>query len=191
MFEPFFTTRGAESGTGLGLAVVHGVVSESGGAIDVRSVPGQGAQFTLYFPECVDALDPPPARTGAAPAAGGGRTLLVVDDEPALVALVEDLLRSLGHEAVGHTDPLAALHAIRENPQRFDAVITDEMMPLLNGTQLTAAVRKVAPQLPVLMVSGYGGALLAQRAAAAGVTRLLAKPLRRDELARALADALR
>jgi signal transduction histidine kinase len=190
LFEPFFTTRGAQSGTGLGLAVVHGVVAEFGGAIDVQSTPGQGARFTLYFPECKDVpgAQAPPLRLAPN---GAGQTLLVVDDEPALVALAEELLRSLGYEPVGFTDPVAALQALRERPQRFAAVITDQVMPGLSGTQLTEALRACAPQLPVLLVSGYGGALLASRAAASGVTRVLSKPLQRADLARALAELLR
>jgi signal transduction histidine kinase len=190
LFEPFFTTRGAQSGTGLGLAVVHGVVAEFGGSIDVQSRPGHGARFTLYFPECTDlpgssASAPPPA------AAGAGQTLLVVDDEPELVALAEEMLQGLGYQPVGFSDPVAALDALRLDPRRFAAVITDEVMPGLSGTRLTELVRQQAPQLPVLLISGYGGALLASRAAAAGVTRVLAKPLQRVELAHALAELLR
>ena len=83
------------------------------------------------------------------------------------------------------------MQALNDDPQRFAAVITDEVMPGLTGTQLTQALRQRAPHVPVLLVSGYGGALLAQRAGAAGVTRLLAKPLQRADLARALAEVLR
>jgi signal transduction histidine kinase len=191
LFEPFFTTRGAERGTGLGLAVVHGVVAEFGGAIDVASTPGQGARFTLYFPECTDATAEAASLPGHAVPRGQGQALLVVDDEPTLVALAEEILTGLGYGPVGFTDPQAALQALRENPGRFAAVITDEVMPGLTGTQLTEALRAHAPGLPVLLVSGYGGALLARRATAAGVTRVMSKPLRRAELARALAELLR
>lgn len=190
LFEPFFTTRGAESGTGLGLAVVHGVVAELGGAIDVQSKTGQGARFTLYFPECTDA--PTPSRpTALPPLTGAGQALLVVDDEPALVALAEEMFTSLGYQPVGFTDPVAALQALRANPQRFAAVVTDEVMPGLTGIQLTEAIRQFAPHLPILMVSGYGGASLAQRATTAGVSRLLTKPMQREELARAMALLLK
>jgi signal transduction histidine kinase len=190
LFEPFFTTRSAQSGTGLGLAVVHGVVAEVGGAIDVQSIPGKGARFTLYLPECPDAPDPKVSSPDSA-IGGAGQTLLVVDDEPALVALMQAMLQGLGYDPVGYSDPVAALQALREAPQRFAAVVTDEVMPGLSGTQLTEALRAHAPHVPVLLVSGYGGALLAARAAAVGVTRVLAKPLRRNELARALAELLR
>ncbi len=192
LFEPFFTTRSAQSGTGLGLAVVHGVMAEFGGATNVQSTPGQGARFTLYFPEwtggtgAASTAEPVPdmARSGA------GQRVLVVDDEPDLVALVEEMLRGLGYHPVGHVDSTAALEALRQDPQSFAAVITDEVMPRLSGTQLTQALRQHAPYLPVLLVSGYGGALLAQRAAAAGVTRVLSKPLQRADLSRALAELL-
>ncbi|MEY8876725.1 MAG: ATP-binding protein [Leptothrix sp. (in: b-proteobacteria)] len=187
LFEPFFTTRG--TGTGLGLAVVHGVVAEFGGGIDVQSRPGHGAAFTLYLPACHDPLDP--GLPAPAPAQrGAGQTLLVVDDEPALVTLAEELLQGLGYVVVGHTDPNAALQAMQADPARYAALITDEVMPGMTGTQLTTALRHFAPNLPVLLLSGYGGALLASRAASCGVTRVLTKPLQRAALAQALAELL-
>ncbi len=190
LFEPFFSTRLAAGGTGLGLAVVHGVVAEFDGAIDVRSRPGEGARFTLFLPESDDALDSTPPPAPAVPD-GAGQTVMVVDDEPPLVALTEELLAGLGYEPVGYSDPAAALQALRDAPQRFDALITDEAMPGLAGTALARAAREVAPRLPVMLVSGWGGAQLAARAAAAGIDRVLAKPLQRAELARALAELLR
>jgi CheY-like chemotaxis protein len=112
------------------------------------------------------------------------------DDEPMLVGLAEEMLKGLGYEPIGYSDPPAALAAFRKAPQRFAAVIT-EVMPGLSGTRLTEALREHAPELPVLLVSGYGGALLASRLAAAGMTRVLTKPLQRAELARVLAELLR
>jgi signal transduction histidine kinase len=190
LFEPFFTTRGTQAGTGLGLAVVHGVMAELDGAIDVQSTPGQGARFSLYFPECTDALDPVAAVQPFAPR-GTGQLVLVVDDEATLVELLKELLNGLGYSAVGFTDPSAALQALHETPQRFAAVITDEVMPGLSGTQLIQELRVFDPRLPVLLISGYGGAALAARAAAAGATRVLAKPLQRTDLACALAEVMR
>ncbi len=202
LFEPFFTTRSADSGTGLGLAVVHGVVTEFGGAIDVHSQPDKGASFALYFPECTDPLAPVAPVALSTPLTppippvqpGGGQTVLVVDDEPALVALTAEMLIGLGYQAVGYTDPLDALQALLDNPQQFAAVITDEVMPGLTGTQLSLKLRQAfgpqGPVFPVLLVSGYGGALLAQRAVEAGVAKVLAKPLRRADLAAALAALL-
>jgi len=189
LFEPFFTTRAEGGGTGLGLAVVHGVVSEFGGAVDVWSAPGRGARFTLYLPETTDTADPPPDGRRP-PRRGAGETVLVVDDEPALVEMMAGLLTGLGYAPAAFNDPLAALAAVRAAPGTFAALVSDEVMPGLSGTELAAAANEADPGLPVLLVSGHGGALLAQRAAEAGVARVLGKPLRRAELAEALSDVI-
>jgi signal transduction histidine kinase len=190
LFEPFFTARDTEVGTGLGLAVVFGVVAEFGGGIDVESRPDQGARFTLYLPECTDAPSAPSSALTAVPE-GTGQCVMVVDDEPDLLSLADALLRGLGYQPACFGEASAALQAVIEAPDRFAAVITDEVMPGLSGTQLTIALREHAPHLPVLLVSGFGGALLAHRASGAGVNRVLMKPLQRGELARALAELLR
>jgi len=190
LFEPFFTTRSAGSGTGLGLAVVHGVMAEFGGAIDVRSTPGHGADFTLFFPENDEALASPTLLAEEV-RSGTGQTLLVVDDEPALVAMTQEMLEAIGYTTVGFSDPNLALKALQAEPSRFAAVVSDEMMPGLTGIQLTEALHQFAPRVPVLLVSGYGGALLAKRATEAGVSRVLTKPLQRPELARTLSELLR
>ena len=189
LFEPFFTTRGPHVGTGLGLAVVHGVMVDLGGAIDVHSTPGQGACFELYFP-CVDGVpdEARPVDDTAPP--GCGQTVLLVDDEPGLVELAEELLAGLGYEPVGFASSVQALAEFQRDPDRFDLVLTDEVMPEMTGTALAQAVHAVRPDLPVVLASGYGGPQLAARAAGAGVTVLLRKPLVRAELARAMAQAL-
>jgi len=188
LFEPFFTTRG-QAGTGLGLALVHGVAKAYGGEVDVSSTPGRGSRFALFLRRA----DEPPASVppaAAAPAPGHGERILVVDDEPELVALAEELLAALGYRACGHTDARAALAALQADPLGFDLVLTDERMPALNGTELAARARALRPELPVLVMSGWGGEQLGVQAQAAGVTAVLMKPLRRAALARAVADAL-
>jgi PAS domain S-box-containing protein len=190
LFEPFFTTKGPDRGTGLGLAVVRSVVADLGGAIDVQSTPGRGSCFALYLP-CIDAVpDAAQDDAGAAPQ-GSGQTVLVVDDEAALVELAEEMLAGLGYEPVGFTSADSALAAFRADPERFDLVLTDEVMPAMSGTALAAALHAVRPGLPVILASGYGGPRLQARAQAGGVTLLLRKPLRRATLAQALAQALR
>jgi signal transduction histidine kinase/ActR/RegA family two-component response regulator len=192
LFDPFFTTRG-QQGTGLGLAVVHGVVEALGGAVDVHSHPGTGSRFTLYLPVAAgltEGADPAPSVLPAEAPHGQGQTLLVVDDEAPLVALAEELLAELGYEPVGFTDPHQALAALAADPARFDLLLTDEVMPGLTGTALAAQALALRPGLPVLLLSGYGGPQLAARAAEAGVKQVLAKPLERSELARAVAAAL-
>jgi len=201
LFEPFFTTRRGDAaghqGTGLGLAVVHGVVSELGGAIDVHSRPGEGAYFELYLP-CSDGdampAAPPPANddtdADAALPLGRGEAVLVVDDEPALVRLAEEMLAGLGYEPFGTASSAEALQRLRAEPDRFELLLTDERMPGLSGTALAAAAHALRPQLPVVLASGWGGPRFEQRAAAAGVAVRIAKPLTRAALAQALARAL-
>lgn len=191
LFEPFFTTRSHEAGTGLGLAVVHGVVAEFHGAIDVDSTPGAGSAFTLYLPETTEPALPAVAEEAPAASHGGtGEPVMVVDDDAGLVAMIQQMLRALGYTSRGETDPRAALAVLRARPHDFAALITDETMPAMSGTQLAQAVRAFHPQLPVLLVSGYGGPSLANRAQDSGIRFVLSKPLQRQELGRALAEAL-
>jgi signal transduction histidine kinase len=189
LFEPFFTTRAAVGGTGLGLAMVHGAVKEMNGAIDVRSTPGAGACFTLYFPLAEVAERAEQAPPASAPR-GGGQVVMVVDDEPALVSLTEELLAGLGYEPVGFRDPQQALAVLRQTPSRFDALLTDQVMPGLAGTELARHWHALRPDAPILLASGFGGPDLEQQAREAGVTRLLQKPLHRGELALELASVL-
>lgn len=190
LFEPFFTTHGGQSGTGLGLAVVHGVVAEFQGGIDVSTKPAQGTRFTLFFP-AIDKVDAPSDEAEPPPAPSGrGERVLVVDDEPELAGMTTEMLRDLGYSAYGLSNAPEALELLRGDPGRFAAVIADEVMPGLTGTAMTAALRQFAPDLPVLIVTGYGGASLAARAAEAGATVVLGKPIQRAVLARALAKAI-
>ena len=189
LFEPFFTTRAPQVGTGLGLAMVHGAVKEMQGVIDVQSVPQRGSSFALCFSRVdVDAV--PDAALLPAPAAapqGAGRVVMVVDDEPALVALAEEALAGMGYEPVGFRDPAQALAALRAAPERFDAVLTDQIMPGMTGTELARAIQALRPGLPILLASGFGGTRLDEQAADVGVTAVLQKPLRQGELAEQLA----
>lgn len=183
LFEPFFTTRAAQSGTGLGLAVVHGVVTELGGAIDVASQPGRGALFTLYFPEYAGAAAQPSA---AEAPPGAGQAVMVVDDDADLVAMLSEMLAELGYAPVGYTDPQAALQALLAAPRQYALVITDEVMPGMSGTMLAQTLSSHHPGLPLILLSGYGGPLMAAKAVTAGVSHVLLKPVRREELAHAL-----
>ncbi len=189
LFEPFFTTRAPQIGTGLGLAMVHGAVKEMGGAIDVESAPGRGTRFTLYFPLIDADADAAPAGAEAWPR-GAGQVVMVVDDEPALVALAEETLAALGYEGVGCRDPREALSLMRESPDRFDAMLTDQIMPGMTGTELARQMRELRPDLPVLLTTGFGGDNLERLAAEAGVAAILHKPLRRADLAAHLARVL-
>ncbi|RCW64128.1 ATP-binding protein [Pseudorhodoferax soli] len=190
MFEPFFTTRRPGQGTGLGLAVAHGIVLGMGGAIDVQSAPGAGTRIAVWLPSPGHCAAPTPT-PAAEPADGQGRCIMVVDDERALVELAEETLAGLGYEPVGYASAEHALEAFAAAPDRFDAVLSDETLPGLSGSVLAQRLRAQRPGLPVLLMSGQADAALAQRARVAGVHAVLPKPLARHTLAAALASALR
>jgi CheY-like chemotaxis protein len=190
MFDPFFTTKGVGEGTGLGLSLVHGIVTDLGGAIDVSTRAGAGTSFEIWLPTAGEARRPAAEAAQELPR-GNGETMMIVDDEPALVALVEETLAELGYEPVGFTSSEAALAAFRATPERFDLILTDEAMPDLVGTELTQQLRRTRPDIPIILVSGHGGTQLARSAAMIGVSELLRKPLERRELAEAVARVLR
>jgi CheY-like chemotaxis protein/two-component sensor histidine kinase len=188
IFEPFFTTKPVGAGTGLGLSLVHGIVLDHGAALEVSSRPGAGTTFSVYLPltEAEPVQEPAPL---AAPH-GSGETILVVDDEESLAHLAEEVLASLGYEPVGCVGASEALRIFRAAPQRFDAVLTDAIMPEMSGLELLAELRRVRPELPAILVSGYGGPDLNAAATAAGAHAVLMKPLGTAELAQSLAQVL-
>ncbi len=190
MFDPFFTTKGVGEGTGLGLSLVHGIVADLGGAIDVRTTVGGGTTFTIWLPIAGEAPVPSAAVAAELPR-GDGQTVMIVDDEKALVALVEETLAELGYEPVGFSSSAQALQAFREAPQRFDAVLTDETMPELIGTELAREIRRQRPEIGIVLMSGYSGAQLLERARAVGVLEVLRKPLQRKDIAECLGRVLR
>ncbi|HSF47064.1 MAG TPA: response regulator, partial [Burkholderiales bacterium] len=189
IFDPFFTTKGVGEGTGLGLSLVHGIVRDCGGGIDVHSHPGAGSTFEVYLPIAGE-IGASAALAEAEMPHGQGETVMLVDDEPALVALGEEMLAELGYEPVGFLGSVTALQAFQTDPQRFDAVLTDETMPAMTGTELAREIRKLRPDIPILLMSGYRGRILADRAGAAGIGEVLGKPLQSRDIAASLARAL-
>jgi CheY-like chemotaxis protein len=123
-------------------------------------------------------------------ARGHGAVVMIVDDEPALVALAEEMLAELGYEPVGFQSSVAALRSLRADPGRFELILTDEAMPDLVGTEFARDVRMLSPGVPIVLMSGYGGSQLSQRAAAVGISEVLRKPLQQRDLAEALARVL-
>jgi CheY-like chemotaxis protein/two-component sensor histidine kinase len=185
IFEPFFTTKRAGRGTGLGLALVHSVVVEHKGQIDVESALEKGTTFTVWIPslppEAAEAPQPEPMLPGR------GQVILAVDDEVQVLAALEEMLASLGYEPAGFSSSLEALEAVRADPKRFDAVVSDEVRPEMSGTQLVVELRRLNPAIPVLIATGYGGAGFETRALSAGVNRILRKPYRMTDIAEVLA----
>jgi PAS domain S-box-containing protein len=189
MFDPFFTTKGVGEGTGLGLSVVHGIVADLGGAIEVATEIGQGTTFSIWLPQSAERAQPSGDIARDVPR-GRGESVMIIDDERALVALAEEMLAELGYEPAGFQSSTAALRAFRADPQRFDAVLTDETMPDVVGTELAREIHRLSPDTPILLMSGYAGKQLADRARAAGVSEVLRKPLVSRDIAEALARVL-
>jgi len=189
MFDPFFTTKGVGDGTGLGLSLVHGIVADFGGAIEVATRAGMGTTFTVWLPTSGETPRLQAELGGELPY-GNGETVMIIDDEKSLVALAEETLAALGYEPAGFNSSVAALQAFRAEPRRYDLVLTDETMPDLSGVELARELRRVRPELPIVLMSGYSGAQLTERARAAGAGEVLRKPLVRRDIAEALARAL-
>ncbi len=188
IFDPFFTTKGVGVGTGLGLSLVHGIVTDLGGGVDMTSEVARGTTFTIHMPRHGSAN---PAIVEAEQVAyGDGAAILLVDDEEMLVLLAEEMLAGLGYEPVGFNSPIEALQAFRSDPERFSAVLSDETMPGMTGSQLTEQIAAIRPDIPIILMSGYAGPTLAARALAAGARDVLAKPLQLRDIAKALASAL-
>jgi PAS domain S-box-containing protein len=189
IFDPFFTTKEVGTGTGLGLSLVHGIVTEVRGAIDVASTPGAGSTFTVYFPRAGEAVEASAADEPAMPR-GDGQHVLVVDDEEPLVRLATRTLAELGYSPSGFTSSVAALSAFRAEPERYRALITDERMPGMSGSMLIREVRNIRGSIPVLLMSGYIGGPVLSSARDAGADDVLKKPLSARALATSLAYVL-
>jgi len=188
LFKPFFTTKHSLGGTGMGLAMVYGIVKNHGGAVRVSSRPGQGSVFEVYLPL---AGEDPAVAAPAHPRTGRGEgTILVVDDEPMVAQTTARLLETLGYRAVFTEDPQQAVSMLRQDPGLFDLVILDMVMPGINGPRCLAAMREVRPDLPVLVTSGYAGEGAVARMQEAGAAGFLPKPYTLTQLAEAVRRAL-
>ncbi|HEX6018703.1 MAG TPA: ATP-binding protein, partial [Burkholderiaceae bacterium] len=188
IFDPFFTTKQIGVGTGLGLSLVHGIVTDLGGGIDVQSTVGAGSTFTIYLPW--QSFVAPPASVEERAPPGNGEIVLLVDDEEALVRLGEEMIAGLGYEPIGFTSSVAALQSFRDSPGRFDLVLSDEAMPEMTGSELARSIREIRGDIPIVLMTGYVTPALARRARDAGVADVLAKPLVAREIARSLAEVL-
>jgi CheY-like chemotaxis protein len=173
-FEPFFTTKGVGQGTGLGLSVVDGIVSQSGGHVRVDSAPGMGATFSLYFPLAVVPAAPAGPKRRAPRPAADGRRVLVVEDEPTVRTMAVRTLEEAGYRVSQANDGSEALNLIDGPDGKVDLVVTDLGMPEVDGHELGRRLRGVRPGLPVLYMSGYGDA--------GTVTPFLQKPFSPDDL---------
>ena len=194
VFEPFFTTKAPGAGTGLGLAVVHGIVKAHHGAIALSSRPGEGARFDVYLPLAGAAVAPAlaaPKSPAAAPVAAlAGRHVVYVDDYEAMVFLVGRLLRKQGYRVSTFTSGESALAWMREHPDAIDLLVTDQNMPGMSGVELARESLRERPGLRVAIVSGHVNDKLLADASAAGVREVMAKQDSMDALGEAIGKLL-
>jgi signal transduction histidine kinase len=180
VFEPFFTTKPQGRGTGMGLAIVHGVMKNHLGEVTVYSEVGKGTVFNLYFPVAHGAVAELPA-TIPAPA-GQGQHILYVDDEEPLVLLVTRTLERLGYRVSGFTNPVEAIRILRANPCDFHAIVTDLSMPQMSGTDLANEAMQICPRVPIILTTGYIRPQDQELAQHIGVRELILKPDTVEEL---------
>jgi CheY-like chemotaxis protein len=188
IFEPYFTTKGAGEGSGLGLAVAHGIVVSHGGGISVQSEPGRGTSIAVYLPVLGErqaafveqSADPP----------RGDERILFVDDEQEILRVSTKMLSLLGYRVTSFSSSVKALEELLADPERYDLVITDQTLPDLSGADLVRRFLEVRPGMPMIICTGYSRTLDEKRARAIGAKGLLLKPFTVETLAGAVRDAL-
>ncbi|WP_457574453.1 PAS domain S-box protein [Desulfolithobacter sp.] len=179
IFEPYFTTKKKDEGTGLGLSVVHGIVNDHGGAVTVTSTPGKGSCFSVYLPE-VEKSDVQVASRVSGVPDGEGRVILV-DDERQIVDYEVQVLEKAGYVVTSFTSSVAALEKIKEDIHAFDLLVTDMAMPEMTGLQLIEEVRALRPEMPVLLCTGYSEHVTAKSSKEMGIDGYLAKPFTAEQ----------
>jgi len=189
IYEPFFTTKPVGEGTGLGLAVVHGIINNHDGVITVESQPGEGTTFRVYLPAYAGDLAATVVDAKKVPR-GHGEQILVVDDEELLAMLTQRTLIALGYGVEFATKPSVALALVRSEPERFALVITDQTMPGMTGLVLATQLRDIRQNLPVILTTGYTAAVKPELVEAAGIRQVLLKPATVHSLATAVHDVL-
>ena len=181
IFDPFFTTKERHEGTGMGLAMVHGIITSHNGAIAVEGGPGEGAAFTIYLPRIEKSGEE--VLAFETPLPGGSEHVLFIDDEVMLTRLSQQMLERLGYTVTTYTSSVEALEAFRSDPRRFDLVITDQTMPHLTGDVLVGDLRRLRSDLPIILCTGFSHIMTEEKARALQLDAFLMKPLVTNDLA--------
>jgi len=188
IFDPYYTTKEAGEGTGLGLAMVRGIVRAHGGAVTVESVPDKGSVFEVYLPEVQAKVAAKAASVEAY--RKGSETILFVDDEQALATMSKQMLELLGYKAVTRTSSVEAFELFQHDPNRFDLVITDMTMPNMTGEKLARKILAIRPDIPVILCTGYSEQINEPRAKELGIRAFVMKPLVMRDLSNKIRDVL-
>ncbi len=189
IFDPFFTTKSVGEGTGMGLAVVYGIVMEHEGAITVDSHPSQGSTFRIYLPQTQEA-NPTGEEEIEQTIVHGQESILVVDDEEAVALGVQASLENIGYGVTICTDSTEALNLFRANPDRFDLVLSDLTMPRMTGVELVRHLVTIRPQIPIILASGYGSDFTREVINELGVRAYLMKPFAQSVLSQTIRQVL-
>jgi len=189
MFEPYFTTKSIREGTGMGLAVVHGIVENHGGGIAIDSKPGQGTTFEVYLPsvgsEGIDLT-----AVSAAELPRGHERILLVDDEEVIVRMAQKMLKLLGYEVTSFCSSVEALEAFGKQPEKFDLVITDQTMPYLTGGELAQKLLEISADIPIVLCTGFSDILNREQALAIGIRAYISKPVTIQVIAGTIREVL-
>ena len=185
IFEPYFTTKEKERGTGMGLALVHSIITRHGGRIDLNSEENVGTVFRIYLPpaERITTLD---KIVSSEELVEGFGNVLLVDDESQVVRVTSELLQSLGYRVTGRSSPVEALQEFKNNPDNFDLLLTDLTMPKLTGLELSREMKRIKPELPIILFTGYSERLTTEEAAESGIDEYCMKPVSLRDLSRAV-----
>ncbi len=181
IFDPFFTTKKHGEGTGMGLAVTHGIVKSCGGAITVSSEVGKGTTFKVFFPAIESEITVESEHYK--PVSHGKERILFVDDEAALVGAGRQLLESLGYKVIAKTNGIEALETFKEQPSNFDVVITDMIMPKMTGKDLSKEILAIRPDIPIIICTGFSEVISEKKAKAIGIREFIMKPILRRDMA--------
>ncbi len=190
IFEPYFTTKETGKGTGLGLAVVLGIVQDYGGIIKVESESGKGTTFHVYFPAIIDEVKKTEEVEEEKPLPTGTERILVVDDEETIVTLYKVGLSRLGYTVTVKTSSEEALAAFKNHPSKYDLLITDQTMPVLSGAKLAREVLHIRPDIPIILCTGYSATISKKEAMEIGIKKFLFKPVGKKDLARTIRNVL-
>ncbi|MGD2029107.1 MAG: PAS domain S-box protein [Desulfobacterales bacterium] len=189
IFEPYFSTKEKDKGTGLGLAMVHGIVKSYGGNIRVYSEPGGGTAFHVYLPVIQTRAETKETRV-ISPVEGGKERILLVDDEEHIVRMSQQMLERLGYHVTARTSSIEALEAFRAGSDRFDLVITDMTMPNMTGVQLSQKLIEIRSDIPVIICTGFSEKISAHKASSMGIRGYVMKPVIRSELAKKIREVV-
>lgn len=190
IFEPFFTTKELGRGTGLGLATVYGIVKQNNGFVNVYSEPNKGTTFRIYLPRHAGPVTEPQKESEEKMFRGQGETVLVVEDDVSFLRLVATILHSLGCVALTADSPEEAIRIAKSHPGEIQLLMTDVVMPKMNGRELAQLLQPIRPQMKILFISGYTADVIAHRGVLDKEMHFLSKPFSTKDLAVKLHELL-